>query len=344
MTMASDDELARMEHDALSNADNAIVEDFDMSAFNSSTIATYRNLLTHEKPSHPWLRDDDEDFLYHLRAIDRDRDGEYHPTRAGLLAFGNEFEILRIVTDYHLDYREQTDPDVRWNNRLDSMSGDWSGNLIDFYLNVTQRIDRALPQSFGLNDNGMRHTSRTEINDAIHEAIANALIHAYYGTGATVTVVLEPHRLLVSNSGTFLISREVAIAGGITETRNPILARIFSLIGIIDRAGSGLRKIYSTWEEKFKETPLLKEAYAPDKVDIELPLSINFNVKRPYTHVPHEAILDLCHNQGEITVKDLTAQLGMKQSTAQFALRSLAAQGQLVSERRGRAFVYRLAN
>ena len=338
----TDDELTRMEHDALPNADNAVIEDLNMSAFNSLTIATYRNLLAQEKPSHPWLRDDDEDFLYHLRAIDRGRDGEYHPTLAGLLAFGNEFEILRIIANYHLDYREQTNPSVRWNDRLDSMSGDWSGNLIDFYLNATQRIDRALPQSFGLSNNGMRHTSRTEVNDAIHEAIANALIHSYYGSGAAVTVILEPYKLSVSNSGTFLINRDVAIAGGVTETRNPILARIFTLIGVVDRAGSGLRKIYSTWQEKFEQTPDLSESYAPDKVDMELPLAANMMAKRSYTRVSYDDILRLCQEQGEITAKDLVAILGMKQSTAQLALRNLTAHGQLISKRRGRAYVYQL--
>ena len=51
-----------------------------------------------------------------------------HPTAAGLLMFGEEYKILYEFPEYFLDYREILDPAIRWTDRLQSSSGDWSGN------------------------------------------------------------------------------------------------------------------------------------------------------------------------------------------------------------------------
>ena len=49
----------------------------------------------------------DEDFLLRLGAIARDGgDGLLHPTRAGLLMFGYEYEIAAEYPNYFLGYRE----------------------------------------------------------------------------------------------------------------------------------------------------------------------------------------------------------------------------------------------
>ena len=66
--------------------------------------------------------------------------------------------------------------------------------------------------------------------------MANALVHAYYGASGSVRIVLRPDRLEVTNPGAMLVDREVAIAGGFSEPRNPALMRIFSFIGVSDRA------------------------------------------------------------------------------------------------------------
>lgn len=264
--------------------------------------------------------------------------------------------ILRRFASFHLDYREQDGSDLRWVDRLDSMDGDWSGNLVDFYLQVSRKLDRALRQPFGLALDGMSHTRGTEVNDAVHEAIANALIHAYYGVPAQVTVVLDPRQLRVTNSGTFLVNRDLAIRGGLTEARNPILMRMFGLIGISDRAGSGLQKIYSTWERCFETTPTLEEALLPDTVRMELPIdtavTLNWHDtgdtrqgvpamgKRSYERVPYEEIVAYCRERGGVTVRECARSFNLKPSTAQQAMRKLVAQGELTRELEGRGYRY----
>ena len=57
-----------------------------------------------------------------------------HPTAAGMLMFGDEYNIVRHFPEYFLDYREILDPTIRWTDRLQSSSGEWSGNICDFLL------------------------------------------------------------------------------------------------------------------------------------------------------------------------------------------------------------------
>jgi len=54
-----------------------------------------------------------------------------HPIAAGMLMFGNEYDIVRHFPKYFLDYREKMDSAIRWTDRLQSSSGEWSGKLFD---------------------------------------------------------------------------------------------------------------------------------------------------------------------------------------------------------------------
>lgn len=70
-----------------------------------------------------------------------------HPTAAGLLMFGYEYEITREYNQYFLDYREVKDIRLRWVDRIVSNSGEWSGNLFDFYFLIVNKLTVDLPSS-----------------------------------------------------------------------------------------------------------------------------------------------------------------------------------------------------
>lgn len=50
-------------------------------------------------------------------------DGKLHPT-AGMLMFGDEYNIVRHFPEYFLDYREELGPTTRWSDRLQPSSGE----------------------------------------------------------------------------------------------------------------------------------------------------------------------------------------------------------------------------
>ncbi len=93
------------------------------------------------KTGHPFERLSDEEYLRSIGAAGvSQKNGKYHPTGAGLLMFGIEFNIVRQYPEYFLDYREMLDPTIRWTDRLQSCSGEWSGNVCDFYFRVYNKI------------------------------------------------------------------------------------------------------------------------------------------------------------------------------------------------------------
>ena len=59
-----------------------------------------------------------------------------------------------------------------------SSSGDWSGNICDFYFRVYNRIAQDIKVPFKLI--GADRIDDTPLHKALREALANALIHADY--------------------------------------------------------------------------------------------------------------------------------------------------------------------
>ena len=69
--------------------------------------------------------------------------------------FGNEYDIVREFNAYFLDYQEQYDADTRWTDRIISSSGDWSGNVYDFYFRVYNKLIQDIKVPFKM-DGGVR--------------------------------------------------------------------------------------------------------------------------------------------------------------------------------------------
>src|SRR5690606_18712182 len=106
------------------------------------SLHAYRNLFAALKPVHPWNTPDDQAFLQLLGGWRADRDsGEQGLTLAGLLMFGQWPAISEAAPLYFLDYQEQSDQpdaDARWLDRV-VPDGSWSGNLFDFFRQVSGR-------------------------------------------------------------------------------------------------------------------------------------------------------------------------------------------------------------
>ncbi len=141
------------------------------------TIRRYRQRMDNLRPGHVWSELAVEDFLHRIGAMARDADGKLRPTAAGLLMFGHEYEIVREFPHYFLDYQEHdrsVTEDERWTDRIVSSSGDWSGNICDFYFRVYNRIAQDIKVPFKLE--GTDRIDDTPLHKALREALANALI------------------------------------------------------------------------------------------------------------------------------------------------------------------------
>lgn len=74
-----------------------------------------------------------------------------------------------------MDYRETLDPTIRWKDRLQSSSGEWSGNIFDFYFRVYNKMIKDVKIPFKL-VGGVR-VDDMPVHKALREALANCLIN-----------------------------------------------------------------------------------------------------------------------------------------------------------------------
>ncbi|EKS4345943.1 RNA-binding domain-containing protein [Clostridium sporogenes] len=266
----SKEEIKRMIADQLDESqDSLILEDFDIDDLNQDTIDGFRNRLRALKPYHPWIALDDKTFLYKLGAYDKDRKlGKEGITAAGLLMFGEERSITDEFPNYFLDYREKISEEVRWDYRLISSDGTWSGNIFDFYFRIINKITDNLNVPFRTS-NGIRQED-TRVHEAVREAVANALIHADYRLPRGIVIEKGKTYFKVSNPGNLRITREEALKGGISDPRNQNIFKMFNLLGIGERAGSGLENIQLAWKEQQWIAPDLEESYGPDRIILTL--------------------------------------------------------------------------
>ena len=164
-------------------------------------------------------------------------------TAAGMLMFGNEYDIIRYFPEYFLDYQEKLEPNIRWTDRLQSSSGEWSGNLCDFYFRVYNKIIKVLKTPFAME--GGNRIDDTPVHKAVREAVANCIIHAdYHGTGGIV-IKSFADKLIFANPGYIRIGKHQMKLGGDSDPRNKVLMKMFNLINIGERSGSGVPSIFN---------------------------------------------------------------------------------------------------
>ena len=266
------EEVKAMLRDASAQTnDITVLEGMNEDVFNYDTIHSYRMRMKYARPGHVWESLEDSAFLLRIGAMGRGEDGAVHPTAAGLLMFGNEYEITREFRNYFLDYQEQYDQDNRWTDRIISSSGEWSGNVFDFYFRVYNKLIQDIKVPFKL-ESGLR-VEDTPVHKALREALANCLINADYYGRQGIVVVKRPKCIIISNPGTFRVDLREVVIGGVSDPRNTTLMKMFSLIDVGERAGSGIPNIFKVWEEQQWILPVIEEKFNPERSTLYLYLT-----------------------------------------------------------------------
>jgi ATP-dependent DNA helicase RecG len=228
--------------------DNAILENYGINELNFESIKKYRERFSALKPSHPWNGLEMKEFLYKIGAWGKVRNTNKEGlTVAGLLMFSEERIITEVLPQYFLEYRENLEETLfeDWSKRFTSQDGTWSGNVFDFYFKASTDISHDFHALYP-NDRWTQADGTAALS-CLHESLINALVHAdYYGEGGIV-IEKEMDLLRFSNPGLLRVPVEQALEGNISNLRNPNLFKMFILIGLCKRTGSGLKGIKITW-------------------------------------------------------------------------------------------------
>ncbi len=249
--------------------DMEVLDHVPMQDLNYETISGYRNRHRTLRPGHPFERLDDAEYLRCIGAAAiSDEDKKLHPTAAGMLMFGDEYNIVRQFPEYFLDFREMLDPSIRWTDRLQSSSGEWSGNICDFYFRVYNKIIQDIKVPFKMH--GGDRVDDTPVHKALREALANCLVNTdFYGVRGVV-VKKEIGKLVFENPGYIRTGKTQMMMGGVSDPRNKTLLKMFNLINIGERSGSGVPNIFDTWKDEGWVEPMIEEQFDPDRTILTL--------------------------------------------------------------------------
>ena len=249
--------------------DMEILDKVPMEDLNYDTIHGYRNSHRTLKEGHPFERLNDHEYLRSIGAAAvSEEDGKLHPTAAGMLMFGNEYDIVRHFPEYFLDYREEMDSAIRWTDRLQSSSGEWSGNVCDFYFRVYNKIIKDIKVPFKMV--GGERVDDTPVHKALREALANCLINADYHGVRGVVIRKETDKITFANPGYVRTGKKQMRLGGESDPRNKSLMKMFNLINIGERAGSGVPNIFNVWNDEGFVEPEIEERFDPDRTVLTL--------------------------------------------------------------------------
>ena len=329
--------------------DMLVLNEMDLGVFHPESVRSYRQRMRLSRPGHVWESLEDEEFLLKLGAVGIGSDGKKHPTSAGLLMFGNEYDIVREFNAYFLDYQEQYDADTRWTDRIISSSGDWSGNVYDFYFRIYNRLIQDIKVPFRM-DGGNR-VDDTPVHQALREALANCLVNAdYYGRQGLV-ILKKRDGITMSNPGSFRIELDAAKSGGVSDPRNGTMLKMFNLIDIGERAGSGIPNIFRVWREQGWAAPTFTEQLEPERTILSLTFKkigdkksvIKIGDKKSVINEKmKETIIAYLTDHAEAKTAEIAAYIGLKLSRTRDYLNELIAEDIVVAEGGNRNRTYRL--
>jgi ATP-dependent DNA helicase RecG len=348
-------EVRQMLRDAGDEAlDSQILDGFDLDDLDADTLAAYRNRFASRDPDHPFLALNEPDFLERIGALRRDRrSGAEGLTLAGLVMFGRERSLLDALPHFHLDYQEQlsSDPEERWTYRL-TVDGKWVPNLFNFYYRVFPRLVDGVDVPFKL-DRSATRLEETHVHEALREALVNSLVHADHQSSRPITVIKRRDAFIFSNPGRLRIPKEQLYQGGVTDPRNPNLQKMFQMLGLGEKAGSGFQKILRAWREQHWLIPLVAEDLALETTRIWLPVAsmIPADVEKELREVVGDAygvldelgrvILMLAHRFGEVGNEDIQPYRGEHPREIGARLGELVSAGWLEKAGHGRGTRYR---
>ena len=350
--------LSMLRDSATQSQDAEVAKNARMEYLNHDTIMKYRRRFDSFNEGHVWSSFGETEFLEAIGAAALDEDGELRPTCAGLLMFSEHRFIIREFPHYLLDYRQETGRNERWEDRTVSFTGDWTGNVFDFYFRAYNKMKAALKVPFQMK--GIDRIDDTPAHKAMREALANCLTNANWYERRGVVCVWREGDIEIANPGDFRMPIAEAMKPGSSDPRNEVLLSMFAMIDVGERAGSGMDKIMRGWKSAGYAEPCYEVEYGPDRTTLTLPLlevsaeesddhrqieSSDYQndknaARTGRTEENKQAITRYLTINGPSKSSDISAAIGLKTTRTNQILREMVAEGTVRPEGQARNRVY----
>ena len=80
-----------------------------------------------------------------------------------------------------------------------------------------------------------------------------------------IVILKDLDKITIENPGSIITGKLQMLKGGISEPRNKIIMKMFNLIRVGERAGSGAPELFSVWDQEGWITPIVEEQFKPDR-------------------------------------------------------------------------------
>ncbi len=123
-------------------------------------------------------------------------------------------------------------------------------------VSLLEQYDRALSMyrkyyQYEEIDGALRTLIATVPEEAFREGVANALVHRTWDTKGHIRISMYPDRIEIASPGGLPkgVSEKEYLAGQLSMFRNPIIGNVFFRLKIIERFGTGIRRINDAYRE-----------------------------------------------------------------------------------------------
>ncbi len=99
----------------------------------------------------------------------------------------------------------------------------------------------------------------TPVHRALREVLANCLVNTDFFAPRGVVIKQENDILILENPGNIRVGKYQMKLGGQSDPRNKALMKMFNMIDIGERAGSGVPELFTVWEQESWEEPQIQE-------------------------------------------------------------------------------------
>jgi len=142
---------------------------------------------------------------------------------------------------------------------------------------------------------------------AVTEAIANAIIHRdYMQMGSEIHIDMYDDRLEIYSPGGMMDGRLIQQLNPLTvpsKRRNPLLADFFSRLGLMERRGSGMKKIINTYKSYGHHTGYHAPEFTSNASEFHVTLW-NLNFEDKVTPNDNPLRQEFVKGNGEVVVKE----------------------------------------
>lgn len=147
-----------------------------------------------------------------------------------------------------------------------------------FILRVYNKITKDIKIPF--KTKGGDQIDDTPVHEALREALANCLINTdFYGVRGVV-IRKETDKIVLENPGYIRTGKTQMRKGGESDPRNKALMKMFNMINIGERAGSGVPNIFNVWEDEGCVETVIEERFDPDRTVLTLKFKNKTGIKK----------------------------------------------------------------